>query len=196
MSRRGSEHPPPSPPLSADVVLIPVGSFPYLTMINSVLPALIAGNTVIIKPSPQTPTPAERLSATLCAAGLPSNVVQVAHLSPEGTARLAADPRIGFLSFTGSVKGGKALAKAAVDCEAFKGVALELGGKDPAYVRPEVDVKWAAAELVDGTSPRPPRPPVSFPRGLIPSCRDRRNVQLGSIVLRYRTDLRPYLDLR
>ncbi|KAJ9124804.1 hypothetical protein QFC24_003173 [Naganishia onofrii] len=48
------------------------------------------------------------------------------------------------------MEGGKSLAKAAVDCEAFKGVGLELGGKDPAYVRPEVDAKWAAAELVDG----------------------------------------------
>lgn len=119
-------------------------------MINSVLPALIAGNTVIIKPSPQTPTPAERLCATLALAGLPPNVAQVVHLAPEGTSRLAQDPRVGFLSFTGSVQGGKQLAKAAVDCEAFKGVGLELGGKDPAYVRPEVDVKWAAAELVDG----------------------------------------------
>ncbi|KAI5449026.1 hypothetical protein NCC49_005676 [Naganishia albida] len=132
------------------VAIVAPWNFPYLTMINSVLPALLAGNSIIIKPSPQTPTPAERLCATLLAAGLPPNTAQVVHLSPEGTSRLAADPRIGFLSFTGSVKGGKALAKAAVDCEAFKGVALELGGKDPAYVRPEVDVKWAAAELVDG----------------------------------------------
>ncbi|KAJ9099108.1 hypothetical protein QFC21_003987 [Naganishia friedmannii] len=132
------------------VAIVAPWNFPYLTMINSVLPAILAGNSVIIKPSPQTPTPAERLAATLSAAGLPANVCQVVHLSSEGTSRLAADPRIGFLSFTGSVQGGKSLAKAAVDCEAFKGVGLELGGKDPAYVRPEVDAKWAAAELVDG----------------------------------------------
>ncbi|GHJ90471.1 hypothetical protein NliqN6_6873 [Naganishia liquefaciens] len=132
------------------VAIVAPWNFPYLTMINSVLPALIAGNTVIIKPSPQTPTPAERLCSTLALAGLPPNVAQVVHLSPAGTSRLAQDPRVGFLSFTGSVQGGKQLAKAAVDCEAFKGVGLELGGKDPAYVRPQVDVKWAAAELVDG----------------------------------------------
>lgn len=135
-------------------------------MINSVLPAILAGNSVIIKPSPQTPTPAERLRATFRAAGLPANVIQVVHLSWNTTLEhFVPDSRIGFVSFTGSVLGGKQVGKAAVGMSdrkqvmagekaeveiGFKGVGLELGGKDPAYVRADVDVKWAAAELVDG----------------------------------------------
>jgi acyl-CoA reductase-like NAD-dependent aldehyde dehydrogenase len=87
---------------------------------------------------------------TFEAVGLPRGVIQVIHADMQVTAKLAADARIGFLAFTGSVAGGRILAKAAADGEGFKGVGLELGGKDPAYVRSDVDVKWAAAELVDG----------------------------------------------
>jgi acyl-CoA reductase-like NAD-dependent aldehyde dehydrogenase len=125
-------------------------------MINSVIPGILSGNAIILKPSPQTPTPAERLARTLTSAGLPANVVQVVHLPQELVANLATDSRIGFLSFTGSVRGGRDLEKAAAlhDAEdssvGFKGVGLELGGKDPAYVREDVDVKWAADQLVDG----------------------------------------------
>lgn len=125
-------------------------SFPYLTVVNSLVPAILAGNSVIIKPSPQTPSAAERFMTTFEAVGLPRGVIQVIHADMQVTAKLAADARIGFLSFTGSVAGGRILAKAAADGEGFKGVGLELGGKDPAYVRADVDVKWAAAELVDG----------------------------------------------
>jgi acyl-CoA reductase-like NAD-dependent aldehyde dehydrogenase len=89
---------------------------------------------------------------TFAAAGLPQSVIQVIHADMPTTAKLAADGRVGFLSFTGSVAGGTILAKAAAEGEGFKGVGLELGGKDPAYVRSDVDVKWAAAELVDGES--------------------------------------------
>ena len=125
-------------------------SFPYLTVVNSLVPAILAGNSVIIKPSPQTPSAAERFMTTFAAAGLPQSVIQVIHADMPTTAKLAADGRVGFLSFTGSVAGGTILAKAAAEGEGFKGVGLELGGKDPAYVRSDVDVKWAAAELVDG----------------------------------------------
>ncbi len=133
-------------------------------MINSVIPGILAGNSIILKPSPQTPTPAERLRNTLITAGLPVNVMQVVHLPHELVSNLATDSRLGFLSFTGSVKGGRDLAKAAALKEAeegsvgFKGVALELGGKDPAYVREDVDVKWAAENLVDGELPLHGRP--------------------------------------
>lgn len=121
-----------------------------MTIVNSLVPAILAGNSVIIKPSPQTPSPAERFMTTWVSVGLPTNVIQVVHLDQDMTAQLAADPRIGFMSFTGSVTGGRELAKIAAQGEGFKGVALELGGKDPAYVREDVDPKWAAAELVDG----------------------------------------------
>lgn len=73
------------------------------------------------------------------------------HLEPPRVAELAADPRIGYLSFTGSVAGGKAIDQAAASAPiGFKAVGLELGGKDPAYVRADADIQWTAEELVDG----------------------------------------------
>ena len=128
-------------------------NFPHLTMINSVLPAILSGNSVIIKPAPQTPVPAERLLNTLTEAGLPPKVLQVLHLSWDLTlSNFVTDPRIDFVSFTGSVPGGRCVQEAASKGKGFKGVGLELGGKDPAYVREDVDVAFAAEQLVDGRS--------------------------------------------
>lgn len=114
------------------------------------LPALLSGNAVIIKPAPQTPLPAERVLAAFQAAGLPANVLQVIHLTQEATLELCADPRVNFVAFTGSVPGGRAVAEAAASGKNFKGVGLELGGKDPAYVRADADLKYTVASLVDG----------------------------------------------
>jgi hypothetical protein len=100
-------------------------SYPYLTSINSVLPAIIAGNTVLLKPSPQTPLTAERLALALYNAGLPKDVLQVLHLSPLLTTFVIQHSLVDFVSFTGSVVGGRSVEKAAVDALGFKGVALE-----------------------------------------------------------------------
>lgn len=132
------------------VAIVTPWNYPYLTTVNGLITALLAGNAVILKPSPQTPLTAESFKRTLVSAGLPADLLQVAHLDFPTTAQLAADPRIGFLIFTGSVSGGRALAQAAANGPGFKGVGLELGGKDPAYVRADADIKWAAEELVDG----------------------------------------------
>ncbi|KAF9065108.1 succinate semialdehyde dehydrogenase [Rhodocollybia butyracea] len=136
-------------PLGVVLVIAP-WNFPYLTSINSVLPALISGNTVLLKPSPQTPLTAERFAAALIEAGVPEDVIQVVHLTPELTQHAVEDKRVDFVSFTGSVVGGKKVEEAAVRANGFKGVALELGGKDPAYVRSDADLDYTAAELVDG----------------------------------------------
>lgn len=126
-------------------------NYPHLCIVNSVLPGLIAGNAVIIKPAPQTPLPAERVLSTWTAAGLPANVLQVVHLDQESTLNnFVADPRIDFVSFTGSVVGGRAVQEAAAKGKGFKGVGLELGGKDPAYVRQDADLKFTVENLVDG----------------------------------------------
>ena len=123
-------------------------------MINSVLPAILSGNAVILKPAPQTPVPAERLLSTFTVAGLPPNVLQVVHLAQDLTlSKFVTDPRIDFVTFTGSVAGGRAVQEAASHGKGFKGVGLELGGKDPAYVREDVDVSYAAEQLVDGELP-------------------------------------------
>ncbi|KAG8995023.1 hypothetical protein FRB94_009497 [Tulasnella sp. JGI-2019a] len=136
-------------PLGVVLVIAP-WNYPYLTSINSVLPALISGNSVLLKPSPQTPVTAELLQRAFIAAGVPPSVLQVIHLPPGLTAHAIASPLVNFVSFTGSVATGTLVAKEAAGSKGFKGVALELGGKDPAYVRHDADLDYTVAELVDG----------------------------------------------
>jgi acyl-CoA reductase-like NAD-dependent aldehyde dehydrogenase len=117
--------------------------------VNSLIPALLAGNSVILKPSPQTPTIVEHISEIFTEAGLPQNVIQYFHSgSPLIIESIVRDPKISLVCFTGSVAGGLMVQKAAAD--RIVNVGLELGGKDPAYIRPDVDVAWAAEEIVDG----------------------------------------------
>lgn len=111
-------------PLGVVLVISP-WNFPYLVSINAVLPALVAGNAVLLKPSPQTPLTGERFQLALERAGVPAGVMQVVHLSPELTARAVRDKRVDFVSFTGSVKNGKAIESEAVAGEGFKSVGLE-----------------------------------------------------------------------
>ncbi|RPD58255.1 succinate semialdehyde dehydrogenase [Lentinus tigrinus ALCF2SS1-6] len=136
-------------PLGVILVIAP-WNYPYLVMVNSVLPALIAGNAVILKPSPQTPLAAERFALAFHNAGVPKDALQVIHLSPELTTKAVQNPLIDFVAFTGSVAGGRAVDIAAAEAPKFKGVGLELGGKDPAYVRADADLDYTVAELVDG----------------------------------------------
>lgn len=124
--------------------------YPYLTFVNSLLPALLSGNSVIVKPSPQTPMVVEQMQKAFIDAGLDKDVFQILHCGDfSKVEKLVQSPEISLVCFTGSVAGGLAVQKAAagrVDCK----VGLELGGKDPAYVRPDVDLAWAAGEIVDG----------------------------------------------
>ena len=133
------------------VRIISPWNYPFSCTVNILLPAILAGNSVIIKPSPQTPLPAERIAATLLEAGLPHDVVQVVHTDQQTTLKiLVADSRISYVAFTGSVAGGKAVAEAAAAGKGFKGVTLELGGKDAAYVRSNADLSKTVGALVDG----------------------------------------------
>ena len=130
--------------------------------INVVLPAILAGNAVILKPSPQTPLSGEVFLTAFEKAGLPTGVLQVVHLSQDQTLKTVADKRTHFVNFTGSVANGHAVTKAASDT--FKGINLEvsrpvistddmqLGGKDPAYVREDVDIDSAARNLAVGVT--------------------------------------------
>jgi acyl-CoA reductase-like NAD-dependent aldehyde dehydrogenase len=112
-------------------VSLPHVSYPYLTSINSVLPAIIAGNSVLLKPSPQTPLTAERLALALERAGLPENLFQVVHLSPLLATFVVQHPVVSFVSFTGSVAGGRSVEKAATEAIGIKGVALEVNPRLP-----------------------------------------------------------------
>ncbi|KAJ0378922.1 hypothetical protein COL26b_002698 [Colletotrichum chrysophilum] len=131
------------------VLVIFAWNYPYLILVNSLIPALLAGNTVILKPSPQTPTIVERVAKVFEEAGLPSGVLQHFHCgSPTLIESIVRNPKIKLIAFTGSVAGGLAVQQAAAD--RVVNVGLELGGKDPAYIRGDVDIDWAAAEIVDG----------------------------------------------
>lgn len=123
-------------------------NYPYLTSVNSIVPALAAGNAVLLKHSAQTPLCAERYAEGLKAAGLPDGVFHHLNLTHGQVMRVIADPRIDFVAFTGSVSGGHAVQQAA--SARFIGTALELGGKDPAYVRSDADLAHAVENLVDG----------------------------------------------
>ncbi|KAL1899259.1 hypothetical protein Cpir12675_001543 [Ceratocystis pirilliformis] len=134
---------PPPPPLHAQ------WRYPYLILVNALVPALLAGNTVILKPSPQTPTVVEHVAAAFEQAGLPRGVLQYFHSgAPAVIETIVRNPKISLVCFTGSVAGGLAVQKAAAG--RIVNVGLELGGKDAAYVRDDVDIAWAAEEIVDG----------------------------------------------
>lgn len=134
-------------PLGVVLVLAP-WNFPWLTSVNAVIPALLAGNAVILKMAQQTPLVAERYAEAFAAAGLPSGVFQYLHVDHDQVARIIADERIAFVAFTGSVAGGHAVQRAAAD--RFIGTGLELGGKDAAYVRADVALEHAVENVVDG----------------------------------------------
>ena len=130
------------------VLVVAPWNYPYLTSVNSIVPAVLAGNAVILKHATQTLLCAERYSAAFAAAGLPDGVFQHVHATHDDIARMIGDERIGFVSFTGSVDGGHAIQ--AATSRRFIGTGLELGGKDPAYVRADADLPFAVAETVDG----------------------------------------------
>lgn len=123
-------------------------NYPYLTAVNSIIPALVAGNTVILKHSAQTPLCAERLADAFSEAGFPEGVFQILHATHDTVADMIKNPKINFVAFTGSVGGGAAIEASASGL--FKGVGLELGGKDPAYVRADADVDFSVENIVDG----------------------------------------------
>jgi len=134
-------------PLGIVLVVAP-WNYPWLTSVNAVVPALLAGNAVVLKMAQQTPLVAERYAEAFAAAGLPPGVFQYLHMDHDQTARVIGDARIAFVAFTGSVPGGHAVQRAAA--ERFIATGLELGGNDPAYVRADAPLASTVENLVDG----------------------------------------------
>ena len=134
-------------PLGVVFVVAP-WNFPFLTAVNAVVPALMAGNAVILKHSAQTPLAAERFAEAFKKAGLPKGLFQFLHMGHADVAKLIATPGIDYVAFTGSVEGGRMVQHAAAG--RFIGLGLELGGCDPAYVRNDADIAHAIENLVDG----------------------------------------------
>ncbi|GAB5491431.1 MAG: aldehyde dehydrogenase family protein [Phototrophicaceae bacterium] len=134
-------------PLGTVFVLAP-WNYPFLTSVNSIIPALIAGNTVILKHSDQTPLVAERYSEAFASAGLPAGVFQHLHITHDDVAEIIDDSRIDFVAFTGSVSGGHAIQNAT--SSRFISAGLELGGKDPAYIRSDANLQHSIENVIDG----------------------------------------------
>jgi acyl-CoA reductase-like NAD-dependent aldehyde dehydrogenase len=130
------------------VLTIAPWNYPYLTTVNSVVPALMAGNSVILKHATQTLLVGERFQQAFDKAGLPKGVFQNLVLSHDLTSKLLGSGKIDHCNFTGSVAGGRAIERAAAGT--FMTLGLELGGKDPAYVLPDAKLDHAIANLVDG----------------------------------------------
>ena len=134
-------------PLGVIYVIAP-WNYPYLTAVNTIVPAIMAGNAVRLKHAPQTQTVGERFAEAFAAAGLPAGVFEALQLTDQDAEALVGDRRVDHVAFTGSVRTGHLVQQAAAS--RFIGLGLELGGKDPAYVRADANVENAADNLVDG----------------------------------------------
>ena len=130
------------------VLVVAPWNYPYMTAINTVGPALIAGNAVILKHATQTLLVGERMARAFHEAGVPEDVFRNVFLDHDTTASLIGAGSFGFVNFTGSVGGGVAMEHAAAGT--FTGLGLDLGGKDPGYVMEDADVDAAADTLIDG----------------------------------------------
>lgn len=135
-------------PLGLVLVIAP-WNYPYLTASNCIIPALVAGNAVMLKHASQTLLAGERFAAAARAANLPEGLFQNLVLSHADTEKLVGSGEVDHISFTGSVEGGRRIEKAAAGT--FATLGLELGGKDPAYVRADANLDFAAENLVDGS---------------------------------------------
>jgi len=132
------------------VFVIAPWNYPYMTAINTVAPALMAGNTVVIKHASQTLLVGERLVRAFVEAGVPEDVFVNLFLDHDTTSALIAAGKFNFINFTGSVEGGRSIERAAAGT--FTGLGLELGGKDPGYVMEDADLDAAVDTLMDGAT--------------------------------------------
>ncbi|RKF13430.1 aldehyde dehydrogenase family protein [Roseovarius spongiae] len=130
------------------VFVVAPWNYPYMTAINTVAPALIAGNTVLLKHATQTLLVGERMARAFHSAGVPEDVFQNVFLDHDTTSALIGDRAFDFVNFTGSVGGGRQMERAAAGT--FTPVSTELGGKDPGYVMEDADLDAAVETLIDG----------------------------------------------
>lgn len=130
------------------VFVIAPWNYPYMTAINTIAPALIAGNTVVLKHATQTLLAGERLAQAFHSVGIPESVFANIFVSHDTVEQLIAQRAFDFINFTGSVGAGKVIEQAAAGT--FTGLGTELGGKDPGYVMDDANLNAAVEALVDG----------------------------------------------
>jgi acyl-CoA reductase-like NAD-dependent aldehyde dehydrogenase len=134
-------------PLGVVLVIAP-WNYPFLTAVNTIVPALIAGNAVLLKHASQTILVGERFQQAMDKAGAPKGLFQNLVLSHDDTSKILSSGSVDHVNFTGSVEGGRSIERAAAG--SFTSIGLELGGKDPAYVRADAKFDYAVENLVDG----------------------------------------------
>jgi acyl-CoA reductase-like NAD-dependent aldehyde dehydrogenase len=130
------------------VLDLPAWNYPLLTAVNVVVPAVLAGNAVIVKHSPRSPLCGEHFARAFREAGAPAHLVQALDCDHPTSERMVGDPRVDHAVFTGSIFGGHRIAQAA--SKKFMHVGLELGGNDPAYVAADCDFDKTVENVVDG----------------------------------------------
>lgn len=131
------------------VLDIAAWNYPLAIAVNVIVPAVLAGNAVLVKHASQTALVADQFERAFLAAGAPVGLVQAMPMDHATTARLIRSRALGYVSFTGSVRGGHEIYRAVAD-ENFIQAGMELGGKDPALVLEDADIAFAAENLVDG----------------------------------------------
>lgn len=130
------------------VLDLPAWNYPLLTAVNVVMPAVLAGNAVIVKHSPRSALCGGHFARAFEHAGADPRIVQALDCSHELTEKVVGDPRIDHVVYTGSVFGGKRISQAAAG--RFLHVGYELGGSDAAYVAEDADLARSVENLVDG----------------------------------------------
>jgi acyl-CoA reductase-like NAD-dependent aldehyde dehydrogenase len=130
------------------VLDLPAWNYPLLTAVNCVVPAVLAGNAVVLKHSPRSPLCGEHFARAFADAGAPSHLVQALHCEHSVSERIVGDERVDHVVFTGSIFGGHRMVAAAA--KRFLHPCLELGGNDPAYVAPDCDFEKTVENIVDG----------------------------------------------
>jgi acyl-CoA reductase-like NAD-dependent aldehyde dehydrogenase len=130
------------------VLDLPAWNYPLLTAVNCVIPAVLAGNAVIVKHSPRSPLCGEHFARAFADAGAPEGLVQALNCDHPQSERLVGDRRVDHVVFTGSIYGGHRMVEAAA--KRFMHPILELGGNDPAYVAADCDLAKTVENVVDG----------------------------------------------
>ena len=130
------------------VLDLPAWNYPLLTAVNVVIPAVLAGNAVVVKHSPRSPLVGHAFAKAFERAGAPAGLVQALDCTHPMSEKTVGDPRVDHVVFTGSIYGGHRIAQAAAG--KFMHVGYELGGNDPAYVAPDCDFDFTVENVVDG----------------------------------------------
>ncbi len=131
------------------VMIIAAWNYPLLVPIGTLVSAVLAGNAVLIKHAPQTALVADQIERAFIEAGAPEDLVQAFHVDHSTAADIFDTRQLGYVAFTGSVRGGHEVSRA-VAKHNFIGVGMELGGKDAALVFPDSPIEKTAANLVEG----------------------------------------------